>query len=144
MRPFKLEFEWHTKNKGGERKKMTQLRTTMVALGIITLVIMTMIPMQAIAKEKKIELSEEGQKQYNDLKEGYITTFTQGLAGKLSESEVREIVEGVFEEHMKEFEEAYEYADELSERPQFDKYFEEWMSSVGSGITEKLAEVTVN
>lgn len=65
-------------------------------------------------EEKKIELSEEGQKRYNDLKEGYITTFTQGLAGKLSESEVREIVEGVFEEPsiMKEFEEAYQYADE--------------------------------
>jgi len=125
---------------------MTQLRPTILALGIIALVMMTMIPMQAIAKEKKIELSEKGQKQYNDLKEGYITTFTQGLAGKLSESEVREIVEGVFEESsiMKEFEEAYQYADEPSELPQFTKHFEEWMSSVGSRITEKLAEVTVN
>jgi hypothetical protein len=125
---------------------MTQLRLTILALGIIALVMMTMIPMQAIAKEKKIELSEKGQKQYNDLKEGYITTFTQGLAGKLSESEVREIVEGVFEEPsiMKEFEEAYQYADEPSELPQFTKHFEEWMSSVGSRITEKLAEVTVN
>jgi hypothetical protein len=125
---------------------MTQLRPTILALGIIALVMMTMIPMQAIAKEKKIELSEEGQKRYNDLKEGYITTFTQGLAGKLSESEVREIVEGVFEEPsiMKEFEEAYQYADEPSELPQFTKNFEEWMSSVGSRITEKLAEVTVN
>jgi hypothetical protein len=125
---------------------MTQLRPTILALGIIALVMMTMIPMQAIAKEKKIELSEKGQKQYNDLKEGYITTFTQGLAGKLSESEGREIVEGVFEEPsiMKEFEEAYQYADEPSELPQFTKNFEEWMSSVGSRITEKLAEVTVN
>ena len=125
---------------------MTQLRPTILALGIIALVMMTMIPMQAIAKEKKIELSEKGQKQYNDLKEGYITTFTQGLAGKLSESEVREIVEGVFEEPsiMKEFNEAYQYADEPSELPQFTKNFEEWMSSVGSRITEKLAEVTVN
>ena len=125
---------------------MTQLRPTILALGIIALVMMTMIPMQAIAKEKKIELSEKGQKQYNDLKEGYITTFTQGLAGKLSESEVREIVERVFEEPsiMKEFEEAYQYADEPSELPQFTKNFEEWMSSVGSRITEKLAEVTVN
>jgi hypothetical protein len=125
---------------------MTQLRLTILALGIIALVMMTMIPMQAIAKEKKIELSEKGQKQYNDLKEGYITTFTQGLAGKLSESEVRAIVEGVFEEPsiMKEFEEAYQYADEPSELQQFTKYFEEWMSSVGSRITEKLAEVTVN
>jgi hypothetical protein len=68
---------------------MTPLRPTILALGIIALVMMTMIPMQAIAKEKKIELSEKGQKQYNDLKEGYINTFTQGLAGKLSESEVR-------------------------------------------------------
>jgi hypothetical protein len=93
-----------------------------------------------------VDESEEGQKQYNDLKEEYITTFTQGLAGKLSESEVREIVEGVFEEPsiMKEFEEAYQYADEPSELPQFTKHFEEWMSSVGSRITEKLAEVTVN
>ena len=125
---------------------MSQLRPTILALGIIALVMMTMIPMQAIAKEKKIELSEKGQKQYNDLKEGYITTFTQGLAGKLSESEVREIVEGVFEEPsiMKEFEEAYQYADEPSELPQFTTHFEEWMSSVGSRITEKLAEVTVN
>jgi hypothetical protein len=82
MRPFKSESEWHDKNKGEEKKKMTQLRPTILALGILALVMMTMIPMQAIAKEKKIELSEKGQKQYNDLKEGYITTFTQGLAGK--------------------------------------------------------------
>jgi hypothetical protein len=134
------------KQRRGEKKKMTQLRTTILALGIMTLVMMTMMPIQAIAKEKKIELSEGGQKQYNDLKEGYFTTFTQSLAGKLSESEVREIVEGVFEgpSIMKDFEEAYQYAEEPSELPQFTKHFEEWMSNVGSGITEKLAEGTVN
>jgi uncharacterized protein YnzC (UPF0291/DUF896 family) len=123
---------------------MTQLRTTMVALGIITLVIMTMIPMQAIAKkQKEIELSEEGQTRYNELKEGYITYYSRSFTGAVSESQIREVMNEVFGEPfiMKEFAEAWQYANEVSEVSQFNKQFEEWMSIAGNEINEKIAEI---
>ena len=89
MRPFKLEFEWHTKNKGGDRKKMQKEIITgfviLLTLTMITIPVYGVRTWEEIYKEKSTqELYKEKesiQKDIKELEEGN-RVFEEGLIGE--------------------------------------------------------------